>query len=267
MSRAPHRAAGAGAAGVSSVPDPWIYGLHAIGACVARSPERLLEVCVLDSRHDARLAQLLAALGAAGLRPRLVPRDTLDKLSAGGAHQGVVARVRAAAARDERWLEDALTAHEGPPLLLVLDGVQDPHNLGACLRSADAAGALAVVAPRDRAASLTPVARKAACGAAESVPFIQVVNLARCLRRLKELGLWIVGADADGEQPYERADLTAPTVLVLGAEGSGLRRLTRECCDVLVHIPMQGLVESLNVSVAAGVMLFEAQRQRRLKQG
>jgi 23S rRNA (guanosine2251-2'-O)-methyltransferase len=246
------------------VSDHWIYGLHATAACVARTPERMLEVCVQDTRHDARLLRLLAEIEAVGLRPRRVPRDTLDKFSAGGTHQGIIVRVRAAAARDERWLEEALAAHTGSPLLLVLDGVQDPHNLGACLRSADAAGALAVIVPRDRAASLTPVARKAACGAAESMPFIQVTNLARTLRRLKELGLWTIGADAEGEQAYERADLTLPTALVLGAEGSGLRRLTRECCDVLVRIPMQGLVESLNVSVTAGVLLFEAQRQRRL---
>jgi len=150
-----------------------------------------------------------------------------------------------------------------PALVLVLDGVTDPHNLGACLRTADAAGATAVVAPRDRAAGLTPVVRKVAAGAAETVPFAQVTNLARCLRDMKEAGLWIAGAAEDGEKELFDADLTGPLALVMGSEGKGLRRLTRECCDFRLRLPMRGAVASLNVSVAAGVALYEAVRQRR----
>ena len=160
--------------------------------------------------------------------------------------------------RSKRWREQ-------PPLLLVLDGVTDPHNLGACLRSADAAGVAAVVAPRDRAAGLTPVVRKVAAGAAESVPFVAVVNLARTLRELKERGVWLVGTDDEAERTLYDVDMTGPTAIVMGSEGEGLRRLTREACDELVRIPMGGAVESLNVSVAAGVALFEAVRQRQRK--
>jgi len=160
-------------------------------------------------------------------------------------------------------LEEALEAAVGPPLLLVLDGVQDPHNLGACLRSADAAGVSAVIAPRDRAAGVTPVARKVAAGAAETVPFIAVVNLARSLRQLKERGIRVIGTDGSAPTSVFDADFTAPTAIVLGSEGEGLRRLTRECCNQLVAIPMAGAVESLNVSVATGVLLYEAVRQRR----
>ena len=180
-------------------------------------------------------------------------------------HQGVVARCRAVTVWQEDDLDQLLDGLSVPPLLLVLDGVQDPHNLGACLRSADAAGVHAVIAPRDRAVGLTPVVRKVASGAAETVPFIQVTNLARTLRTLKDKGLWTVGADAEGDGDVFSADLRGPTVLVMGAEGQGMRRLTREHCDLLVRIPMQGTVESLNVSVATGICLFEAVRQRGLR--
>jgi len=188
---------------------------------------------------------------------------TLDQETGGAAHQGVVAEVRPSVALDENGLLDLLTAAAPPALVLVLDGVSDPHNLGACLRTADAAGALAVVAPRDRAAGLTPVVRKVAAGAAETVPFAQVTNLARALRDLKDAGLWIVGTAADGEQDLFAADLRGPLAVVMGSEGRGLRRLTREGCDFCIRLPMQGAVQSLNVSVAAGIVLFEAGRQRR----
>jgi 23S rRNA (guanosine2251-2'-O)-methyltransferase len=192
-----------------------------------------------------------------------VDAASLDKLADGGRHQGVLAEVAARSGDPETQLEEALEAAGPTPLLLVLDGVQDPHNLGACLRSADAAGVAAVIAPRDRAAGLTPVVRKVAAGAAEAVPFVAVVNLARTLRELKERGLWLVGTDDSADKSLHDVDLTGPLALVMGSEGEGMRRLTRECCDQLVSIPMAGAVESLNVSVATGVVLFEAVRQRR----
>ena len=189
--------------------------------------------------------------------------DALDAATGGAAHQGVLAEVRPSAPLDENSLLDLLTSLPVPALVLVLDGVTDPHNLGACLRTADAAGATAVVAPRDRAAGLTPVVRKVAAGAAETVPFAQVTNLARSLRDMKEAGLWIAGTAEDGEKELFDADLTGPLALVMGSEGKGLRRLTRECCDFRLRLPMRGAVASLNVSVAAGVALYEAVRQRR----
>jgi 23S rRNA (guanosine2251-2'-O)-methyltransferase len=183
-------------------------------------------------------------------------------LAEGVRHQGVIARVRRQAAKiDEHNLLSALTRTVNP-LVLVLDGVQDPHNLGACLRSAAAAGALAVIVPRDNSAPLTPVARRAAAGAAESLPLVTVTNLARTLRDLKEAGVWIYGASHDAEASLYETDLRGPVALVLGGEGKGLRRLTREHCDGLFRIPMSGAVESLNVSVAAGISLFEVMRQR-----
>jgi 23S rRNA (guanosine2251-2'-O)-methyltransferase len=186
----------------------------------------------------------------------------LNQLAAGERHQGVVAELVAQAGDPETQLEEALEAAGDAPLLLVLDGVQDPHNLGACLRSADAAGVAAVIVPRDRAAGLTPVVRKVAAGAAETVPLVAVVNLARTLRELKNRGVWLVGTDDAADRTLYEADLKGPVALVMGSEGEGMRRLTRECCDQLVSIPMAGAVESLNVSVAAGVALFEAVRQR-----
>ncbi|MBS0395808.1 MAG: 23S rRNA (guanosine(2251)-2'-O)-methyltransferase RlmB, partial [Proteobacteria bacterium] len=183
-------------------------------------------------------------------------------LAGGGVHQGVVARVAPLAPLAEDELLMRLGGGTRPPLLLVLDGVQDPHNLGACLRTADGAGVDAVIVPRDRASGLTAVVRKVAAGAAETVPFTQVTNLARFLRALKEQGVWVVGADGEAEALHTAADLTGPVALVLGAEGTGMRRLTREQCDLVVRLPMLGAVESLNVSVAAGVLLYEVLRQR-----
>ena len=198
----------------------------------------------------------------AGVKVATAADAELDKLAEGGRHQGVVAQITPRAGDPETQLEEALESAVGPPLLLVLDGVQDPHNLGACLRSADAAGACAVIVPRDRAAGLTPVVRKVAAGAAETVPLVSVVNLARTLRDLKDRGIWLVGTDDTASSALFEADLAGPLALVMGSEGEGMRRLTRECCDQLVSIPMAGAVESLNVSVAAGVALFEAVRQR-----
>ena len=241
-----------------------IYGLHAVAAALQRDPARVLEIQAAEGmRAQARLAQILSEASAVGIPVRYVPRDTLDQLVAEGAHQGIVAWQKPARASNEADLDKLLASLTVPPLLLVLDGVQDPHNLGACLRTADAAGVHAVIAPRDRAVGLTPIVRKVASGAAENMPFIQVTNLARTLRELKDKGIWLVGADGEAEMEIFAADLRGPLALVMGAEGQGLRRLTREHCDFLTRIPMAGTVESLNVSVAAGIFLFEAVRQRR----
>jgi 23S rRNA (guanosine2251-2'-O)-methyltransferase len=239
-----------------------IYGIHAVQAALQRDASNIIEVMIESGRKDARVQVLLDKVAAQHTEVRRVTGKELDALVPDARHQGVVARCRAVTVWQEDDLDPLLDGLSVPPLLLVLDGVQDPHNLGACLRSADAAGVHAVIAPRDRAVGLTPVVRKVASGAAETVPFIQVTNLARTLRMLKDKGLWTVGADAEGDGDVFSADLRGPTVLVMGAEGQGMRRLTREHCDLLVRIPMQGTVESLNVSVATGICLFEAVRQR-----
>ena len=238
-----------------------VWGLHAVRESLARAPERMLELWILSGRTDERMEAIVALAREHGIACQAVRRETLDNMAGGGAHQGVVARLAPAAPLDEDDLEALLDRLEGPPLLLVLDGVQDPHNVGACLRTADAAGVHAVIIPRDRAAGLTPAARKAAAGAAETVPLIRVVNLARCLRKLKDRGIWLAGAEANAPSVFS-VDLSGPLALVLGGEGEGLRRLTRETCDLLVSLPMKGSVASLNVSVAAGALLYLALAKR-----
>jgi 23S rRNA (guanosine2251-2'-O)-methyltransferase len=238
------------------------YGTHAVRVLLARSPTRVRRVLVAAGRDAGRHAEIKALAQRAGIQVSAADDSMLDRLAEGGRHQGVVAEIAPRAGDPETQLEEALEAAGDAPLLLVLDGVQDPHNLGACLRSADAAGVAAVIAPRDRAAGLTPVVRKVAAGAAETVPFVSVVNLARTLRELKERGIWLVGTDDETDKSIYEADFKGPTAIVMGSEGDGLRRLTRECCDQLVSIPMAGAVESLNVSVATGIVLFEAVRQR-----
>jgi 23S rRNA (guanosine2251-2'-O)-methyltransferase len=256
-------AAGAGdAAGVAEAKRNWVYGLHAVGAVIERAPERMLELMLAAPRDDQRMRSLKERAEAAGVRVQSVGSDSLAKLVGDVAHQGAVAAVRPLKPWDDHALLEALDVLPEDPLLLVLDGVTDPHNLGACLRTADAAGAHALVIPRDRAATVDGVVRKVAAGAAEFVPVASVTNLARTLEMLKERQIWVVGTDGEAEQVIYRADLKRRLALVLGAEGSGMRRLTRERCDFLVRIPMAGSVESLNVSVAAGVALFEARRQR-----
>jgi len=245
-----------------------IFGLHSVQHVLQQTPQRVLELYVLRERDDQRVQQLLETAAQAGVPWQDVPRQTLDKLSEQGRHQGVVARCKALAQLDEDWLWARLEQAQdatSKPLLLVLDGVQDPHNLGACLRTADAAGVMAVIVPKDRAVGLSGTARKVASGAAETVPLLTVTNLARCLRELQDHGVWLVGMAGEAEASVYQADFRGAVALVLGAEGDGLRRLTRETCDQLVRIPMQGQVESLNVSVAAGICLFEAVRQRGLK--
>jgi 23S rRNA (guanosine2251-2'-O)-methyltransferase len=242
-----------------------VFGLHAVRAVLARRPKDVLRLSIAAARDDARVRELRELAAAQGVAPVAVSAEALDRETGGAAHQGVVAEVRPSAPLNENSLLDLLTAVSEPALVLVLDGVSDPHNLGACLRTADAAGATAVVAPRDRAASLTPVVRKVAAGAAETVPFAQVTNLARSLRDMKQAGLWIAGTAEDGEKDLYDADLSGPLAIVMGSEGRGLRRLTLECCDFSLRLPMRGTVASLNVSVAAGVALYEALRQRRPK--
>jgi 23S rRNA (guanosine2251-2'-O)-methyltransferase len=240
----------------------FVYGLHAVRAVIERSPERVLELWLAGPRDDARSRELRRAAESIGMRAQVVGGEGLARLVGDVTHQGAVAAVRALKAWDEADLAAALDALEREPLLLILDGVTDPHNLGACLRTADAAGVDAVIIPRDRAASVDGTVRKVAAGAAEFVPVASVTNLARLLDSLKERNIWVVGTDGDAPGSVYGARLTGSLAMVLGAEGTGMRRLTRERCDFLVHIPMAGWVRSLNVSVAAGVALFEARRQR-----
>ncbi|MCS6946814.1 MAG: 23S rRNA (guanosine(2251)-2'-O)-methyltransferase RlmB [Steroidobacteraceae bacterium] len=238
-----------------------VWGIHAIRALLKEAPTRLVALRFCATRHDARVAELLALSQSAGVKTLRVPPAELERLAPGAVHQGVVADIRPLEPWDEAKLLAGCAAAENP-LLLVLDGVQDPHNLGACLRTANACGALAVVVPRDRAAQLNATVRKVAAGAAEFTPVVAVTNLARALRLLKDAGLWIVGADPGASQCAAAADLTGGCALVLGAEGGGLRELTRKTCDLRVRLPAVGQVESLNVSVAAGMLLYEARRQR-----
>jgi len=240
-----------------------IAGLHSVRTALKHGAAGVREVLVDGQRRDGRLRDLLEAAQSAGVKVRRVGREELDRLLPGVNHQGVIAWGEAPAAQDEGSLRRRLEGLDAPPFLLVLDGVQDPHNLGACLRTADAAGVHAVIAPKDRSCGLTPAACKVACGAAERLPFIQVTNLVRTLAWLRnEIGVWTVGAAGEAEQGLFQTDLKGPLALVLGAEEDGLRRLTRESCDLLVHLPMRGSVESLNVSVATGICLYEALRQR-----
>lgn len=239
-----------------------IYGLHAVEALLRHHPKRVKQIWLADGRSDPRVQPLLELAGQARVAVGQCERREMDAWVE-GVHQGVVADVSPSQVWGEAMLEELLDRCEGPPLLLVLDGVTDPHNLGACLRTADAAGALAVIVPKDKSATLTPVVRKVACGAAEVIPLVAVTNLARSLEKLQQRGLWIVGTAGEAEQELFQQDMTGPTVLIVGAEGKGMRRLTREHCDYLVKLPMAGSVSSLNVSVATGICLFEALRQRR----
>ena len=238
-----------------------VFGLHAVRTVLQQHPERVSLVIVQKSRDDARLAEITRLAQAASVKISTRDVQELDRLASGERHQGVCVQMRSAGVLGEGALDELLEKVKAP-LLLVLDGVQDPHNLGACLRTADAAGVAAVIVPRDRAAGLSPTVRKVASGAAETVPLIQVVNLARTLRWLKEREIWIIGTDDEAPKSLFETSLTGPIALVLGAEGQGLRRLTKENCDALISIPMKGVVESLNVSVATGVVLYEALRQR-----
>jgi 23S rRNA (guanosine2251-2'-O)-methyltransferase len=242
-----------------------VFGFHAVLARLRADAQSVVELYLDENRKDARAKDLAAAAERAGVALMRVPAKRLDGFYGGGRHQGVVAMVFDKPSRES--LEDLLDSLKEPPLLLVLDGVTDPHNLGACLRVADAAGAHAVIAPKDRAAGISATVSKVASGAAESLPYYMVTNLARTLDDLKERSIWIVGADEDAERTVYESELPEAIAWVLGAEGEGMRRLTRERCDLLARIPMSGSVASLNVSVASGVCLFESRRRRSTKLG
>ncbi len=237
-----------------------IYGFHAVTSKLRHDPESVKEIIIDGARQDARARDLIKHAELQGVKLVIADGKRLDGFAAGGRHQGVVARIEGG--RKAAHLDDVLDTLTEPAFLLVLDGVTDPRNLGACLRVADAAGVHAVIAPKDKSAGLNDVAVKTACGAAETVPYIMVTNLARTLRELKERDIWVIGTAGEAESDLYTADWPQATAWVMGAEGEGMRRLTRETCDQLVNIPMYGSVESLNVSVAAGVCLFEARRRR-----
>jgi len=243
-----------------------VYGLHAVRALLTRHAERVTGVTIVEGRAEPRVAELQALAQKAGKSVKRAPPASFKQLFGDAVHQGLYVDVQPLPAWHEEELVGAITvaleSASPKPFVLVLDGVQDPHNLGACLRTADATGALAVVIPKDRAVQLNATVRKVAAGAAETTPLAVVTNLARTLRLLKDAGLWIVGADAEAPKLAHETDLAGPIALVMGAEGAGLRQLTRETCDFLVRLPQQGSVESLNVSVASGMLLYEALRQR-----
>ena len=240
-----------------------IGGIHSVRNVLRHGAESITGVWVDSSRHDKRIKEILSELRRLRIPSQQITKQQLSELAPAINHQGVLIRTKAPAATSEADLPGILQQVKGPLLLLVLDGVQDPHNLGACLRTADAAGVHAVIAPKDRSVGLTPVACKVASGAAERLPFVQVTNLARTLKMLADqFGVWIIGAAGEARQSLYEVDLKTPTALVMGGEEKGMRRLTREHCDQLVSLPMSGTVESLNVSVATGVALFEVVRQR-----
>ncbi|HBO22247.1 MULTISPECIES: 23S rRNA (guanosine(2251)-2'-O)-methyltransferase RlmB [unclassified Providencia] len=241
-----------------------IYGVHAVKALLESSPQRIKEVFILKGREDRRLLSVAREVEALGIVVQVANKQWMDSQTEGGVHQGIIANVLPGKQYQEGDLPDLLEKIESP-FLLILDGVTDPHNLGACLRSADAAGVHAVIVPKDKSAQLNATAKKVASGAAENVPLIRVTNLARTLRLLQEYNVWIVGTAGEADHNLYQSKLDGPLALVMGAEGEGMRRLTREHCDELISIPMAGSVSSLNVSVATGVCLFEAVRQRLAK--
>lgn len=245
--------------------DNIVLGIHAVNALIKRTPERFIEMWLLKGRDDERLLPIINLARKYKIPVQMVHRKVLDDKSNGEQHQGVIARVTPGKTYTEADVEDILQAADDkgqPPFLLILDGVTDPHNLGACLRNADAAGVQAIIVPKDKAARITATVRKVAVGAAETVPLVQVTNLARTMKQLQQMGVWIVGTAGETDTNLYDVKLDGPMALVMGAEGKGMRRLTREHCDQLVKLPMAGSVSSLNVSVATGICLFEIVRQR-----
>ena len=239
-----------------------LFGIHSIDAALTHDPKNILELYFETNSDNPRIKELSERARDLGLKPHSRDRGALDRMTGGARHQGAVARYRAPLPRAENDLYDLVDAAGPNTLLLVLDGVTDPHNLGACLRSAEAAGVTAVIVPKDKAAGITPTVRRASSGAADRVAFFAVTNLARTLKALKDKGVWLVGLEGEAEQDFYKLDLKGPLAIVMGSEGEGMRRLTAETCDFRARIPMRGNVESLNVSVATGVTLFEALRQR-----
>ncbi len=243
-------------------PENLLIGIHSVESALSHTPGQLRAVRVAQESHSPRVRNLAARAGELGISVVMEPRALLERRCEGQRHQDIIADFAAENLLSEKDLDRVLDAIDGSPLLLVLDGIQDPHNLGACLRTAEAAGVHAVILPKDRCAGLTPVARRAASGAAEVLPILIVTNLARVLRRMKDKGVWLLGTSDQGKQSLYDAGLSGPMALVMGGEEKGMRRLTSELCDFLVQIPMHGSVSSLNVSVATGVCLFEMIRQR-----
>ncbi|MBT1452252.1 23S rRNA (guanosine(2251)-2'-O)-methyltransferase RlmB [Glaciecola sp. XM2] len=241
----------------------YLYGLHTIAAVLESEPERLLEIMIAKGRNDDRINQIVSLARKQSIAVQFCQRKTLDDKAKGEQHQGILARAKPAKVLNEADL-DRIVEQQTTPFFLVLDGVTDPHNLGACLRNADAAGVHAVIVPKDNSASITPVVRKVAVGAAETIPLIQVTNLSRTLKQLQQAGVWVVGTAGEAQQLIYECKLNGAIAIVMGAEGKGMRRLTRETCDELVKLPMAGTVSSLNVSVASGICLFEVVRQRSL---
>jgi 23S rRNA (guanosine2251-2'-O)-methyltransferase len=239
-----------------------LFGIHAVQAALDYSPKKIDKAWIDAQRQDKRLMQIIDDLLSLGIEPEKTDRKKLDRFAEGKNHQGIVIEVEMPAELSESDLKQAVESLTGTALLLVLDNVQDPHNLGACLRTADATGVQGVIITKDNATGITPTVCKVASGAAETVPVYQVTNLSRTLRWLKDQGIWIMGAAGAATQTVYQTDLTVPLAVVVGAEGKGLRRLTQEQCDFLVKLPMLGQVESLNLSVATGVLLYEAVRQR-----
>ncbi|NOZ52092.1 MAG: 23S rRNA (guanosine(2251)-2'-O)-methyltransferase RlmB [Gammaproteobacteria bacterium] len=239
-----------------------IYGLHAVYATLKTNPGCVHEVYCDNKRRDQRIEKIISLVEKNKIIIKRVARSQLDSMVQQAKHQGVIAQCKIPVPYAEEALEAIIDGLQHPALLLILDGVQDPHNLGACLRCADGAGVDVVIIPRDRAATLTPSVVKIASGAAFSIPLVAVTNLSRTLKKLQQKGIWLVGADGLSTQLVYEIDLTGHIGIVMGAEGSGLRRLTKEVCDYLVKLPMQGVVDSLNVSVATGICLYEARRQR-----
>lgn len=245
--------------------ESWIVGINPVEGALTNDPDRVREVLVEQNSKNARVLEIAALARKLGLILKPVSKEQLEKLGGEARHQGVIALYQAPPLRDETHLPALLEAAGGDVFVLVLDGVTDPHNLGACLRSAAAANVTAVVVPKDRAVGITPTVRRASAGGVDLIPLIAVTNLARALRMLKDAGVWITGLDGDTEKSIYDIDLKGPVALVMGSEGDGMRRLTRDTCDFVAKIPMPGGMESLNVSVATGVVLFEALRQRGAK--
>jgi 23S rRNA (guanosine2251-2'-O)-methyltransferase len=243
-------------------PASLLIGIHSVASALSNKPGQLRVIRIAEESHNPRIRNLAKLAGELRVAVVIEPRASLERRSEGQRHQDIMAEFAAENLYAEKDLDRVLDSIDGPPLLLVLDGIQDPHNLGACLRSAEAVGVHAVILPKNRSAGLTPVARRVASGAAELLPILVVTNLARCLRQVKKKGVWLVGTSDQAEQDLYEAGLSGPIALVMGNEEKGLRRLTSELCDYLLRIPVCGSVGSLNVSVATGVCLFEIVRQR-----